>query len=43
MPLPSPPPLNPHAVRMRWYIAAHRLSGLLGSITISVALVYSFT
>src|ERR1051326_6746113 len=43
MPLPGPPPLKPHAVRCRWYIAAQRFCGLLGSITISVALVFSST
>src|SRR5262245_54237246 len=41
--LPGPPPLNPHAVRWRWYIAAQRLFALLGSITSSVAPVFSST
>src|SRR5258706_1140563 len=43
MPLPGPPPLKPHALRWRWYIAAYSVSGVRGSITRSVAPVLSST
>src|SRR6516165_6598474 len=42
-PLPGPPPLNPHGVRLRWYIAAYKVYGLCGSIAISDAPVSSLT
>ena len=43
MALPGPPPLKPQLVRRRWYVAAYSTLLFEGSITISVAPVFSST